>query len=762
MNDLVQLVRDDLFDDLSLTGSAFTHAYTERLDGWIRAVAEDIGVPAGVALVAVGGYGRQEMCPQSDLDIVLVHRPDADIATFADQVWYPMWDAGMKLGHRVDTVEGLCRLALVDLDTATAVIDARFLVGEEALADELFVAANRQWTETGATQVAELADRVGELHDQHGEVAFLLGPDIKSGRGGLRDVHSLRWAESSGALPDISGLDGLSQATETLLRARVALHRVTGRPGDRLVLDYQDDVAEQLGYADADVLMADIAQAARSIAWISDATWFWVERGLEHRNRATDVEFLDGGIEIDGWLLRLADDANIANSPELLVRVALVAARNRSFIDHDTLGRLADEMGELPVPWTDSMRQDFTDLLELGRAAIPVCEALDQVGLMSVLIPEWEPCRSRPQRNAYHRFTVDRHLLEAAAEASALTDRVRRPDLLVLGALLHDIGKGYPGDHTDVGVELIETIAARMGYSAADTTLLVDMCRHHLLLPDAATRRDLDDDGTIHAVATTVGSADLLDLLGALTEADSIATGPSAWNSSKATLVHLLVDRAIHVLSGGEVAEVITSRFPSPAQREMMNQGTYSCRIVDETITIVQPDRPGAFYRVAGAIALNGLDIVSAAAHTENGVALSEFMVIPGSEIDVRRLEEQLERGVQGRLAIDSRVDERRVTYARATKRLSARPAKPSVRFDDAISEASTVIEVTGPDAIGFLYRISRAFAEMGVAIWSARIQTIGDAVVDSFYVTHNGRKISDSSHQAEIERAVLHAIGRK
>ena len=758
---IVQLTRDDLFDDLSLTGTAFTHAWSDRLDEWIAHVADSVGIPAGAALVAVGGYGRREMAPQSDLDLVLVHRPEADVSDFAERVWYPMWDEGLKVGHRVDTVDGLLRLAQTDLDTATAILDARFLAGEEDLALELAVSATRQWKSEGTANAMLLSERVSDLHGQFGEVAFLLGPDIKSGRGGIRDVQALRWVAATGAL-EMTAPEALAAAGETLLRVRVALHRITGRPNDRLVLEYQDEVADQLGYRDADLLMADVSQAARSIAWLSDATWFQVERSLEPRRRSTDTDVIDDEIEIEGWLLRLADSADVRSHPEIVLRVAVAAARNRSFIDHETLERLADELPDSPTVWSEPMRDGFAELLQLGRAAIPVCEALDQVGLMSWLIPEWEPCRSRPQRNAYHRFTVDRHLLEAAAEAAALVDRVPRPDLLVIGALLHDIGKGYPGDHTDVGVELIPTIGARMGYDEHDVGLLVEMCRHHLLLPDVATRRDLDDDGTIRAVAETVGSLELLDLLGALTEADSIATGPSAWNQSKAHLVHTLVERAGHVLGGGEVAEVITTRFPGPEQRAMMNAGTYACRIVDDTITVVQPDRPGAFYRVAGVIALNGLDIVAAAAHTENGVALSEFKVVSGSDIDVRRLEDQLERGVHGRLAIDARVDERRTTYARAQKRMSARPTPTTVRFDDEISEASTVIEVTGPDAIGFLYRISRAFAEIGVAIWSARIQTIGDAVIDSFYVTHNGRKISDRDHQTEIERALLHAIGRK
>ncbi len=164
-------------------------------------------------------------------------------------------------------------------------------------------------------------------------------------------------------------------------------------------------------------------------------------------------------------------------------------------------------------------------------------ESLDQRGLLVKVLPEWEPVRSRPQRNAYHRYTVDRHLWEAAANAAALADRVSRPDLLVVGALLHDLGKGYPGDHTEVGIELVGRIAPRMGFGRTDTEVLAQMVRHHLLLPDVATRRDLSDDVTIDAVAEAVGNARVLELLAALTEADSLATGPSAWGTWKSELV---------------------------------------------------------------------------------------------------------------------------------------------------------------------------------------------------------------------------------
>lgn len=759
------LNRDDLIANTSLNGSVFSAAYGERLDEWLSETAARLEMPDGAVLVAVGGYGRGDLAPHSDLDILLVYRDGVDIGEFADQIWYPIWDSGIKLGHRVDSLEGMLNLAATDLDTATSLLSIRPITGDSDLALELAVAGAEQWRTGASANAIELSERVEQRHDEYGEVAFGLGPDLKNGRGGLRDVQSLAWANATGVLADIDSVVSLDAAHEILHRARVELHRLTGRAGDRLVLDFQDEVAEALEYENADILMADVAGAARTIGWATDAAWFWVGRSTEPRLRSTDREERSDGIRIDGELLSLRDDADTA-SPELLLEVAHVGAARQSYIDHESLEMLAAGGAVFPNPWTPELRQRFTDILRLGRPAIRTLEAFDQVGLMSVILPEWESTRSKPQRNAYHRFTVDRHLLEAAAEASALVERVDRPDLLVLGALLHDIGKGYPGDHTDVGVELIEKIAVRMGYDDRDTALLVDMCRFHLLLPDVATRRDLDDHGTIELVAEQVSSAELLDLLASLTEADSIATGPSAWNASKAELVRTLSDRVRNVLQGANPHEVVGSGFPGPVELAMLERAKseeldFLTEITGATVTVVQSDRPGAFSRVAGVLTLNGLDIVAASAQTIDGVALSQFTV-HHDQFDTARLEQQLEQGTSGRLALESRVAERRRTYSRSFKRTSASPVKSEVSFDNDTSEHATLVEVSCRDHIGVLYRISRALSDMRIGINIARIQTIGDRVIDTFYVASDDEKITDANYLVETERAILHAIDSK
>ena len=754
----------DLMADGSLSGSAFCDSLTVRTDQFLEDVFRAGDPPEGTALVAVGGYGRGELCPGSDIDVILLHRSDTDVSDFAERLWYPLWDAGLKLGHQVGTVEQILAVADGDLDTATSLLAARHVAGDTTLATGLSEGGRLQWMDRADENLAALAARVDERHLQHGEVAFLLEPELKEGRGGLRDVHTLAWAEATGPVLHASEAEGLSDAFEVLLTVRVELHRVTGGRSDRLLLELQDEVAEQLGHGDADRLMADVAAAAGAITWVGDGAYRRIRRALANQQSPLSVGFsgpevddLGSGLMLDGDRLCLADGVSIDDDPVLPLRVAARAAAEGAYLDRLMLASLASDSPPMPEPWPDEARECLVDLLSAGPDLVQVVEDLDQVGLWVRLFPEWEPCRHRPQRNAYHRFTVDRHLLEATAGAARLCDAVERPDLLVVGALLHDIGKGYPGDHTEVGMGLVRTIATRMGYLAADVDVLVAMVRHHLLLPDVATRRDLDDSGTILAVAQAVEGRGLLGLLAALTEADSLATGPSAWSRWKADLVGDLVARVDYVLAGGDVSELVVGLFPSPEQRVMLEGGKDVVWGEGPTLTVVTTDRPGAFSKAAGVLALNGLDVVDASAHTEMGRALAVFRVtgVFGQVPDWPVVAEQVERALAGRLALAARLGERSRTYRQAPT--AARPARPRVTVDNETSAAATVLEVSCPDGVGVLYRITRAFAELDLDIVSARVQTIGSDVVDAFYLRDGaGDRITDPDHLAEIELSVL------
>jgi [protein-PII] uridylyltransferase len=778
MND-VRSARAAVVADAALSGRELCRALSAVTDEWLGQVfAEAVAdtTAGGIALVAVGGYGREELAPGSDLDLWLLHSgrlDEGELGALAERLWYPVWDAGLKLGHGVFTPRQVLALAARELDTATCALSARHLAGDAALTAKLFDGASAQWRKRSSRFLAELGQRVEARHHRDGEVAFLLEPDVKEARGGLRDVHALAWAARSGRPVLVEGDDeALAAAEDTLLGVRVELHRAAGRAADELLLERQDEVAAALGDPDADALMARVAAAARTVAWIGDEAWHRLSSSLAGplgRLSRRDRPLGPGLVLRDGEVHVIAarDGDGVVDEPvpvdaTLVLRAAAAASRAGVPIDRPSLDRLTEAVAVVDGPWPEGARQALVDLLSSGPAAIGVIEALDQRGLVHRVLPEWEPTRSRPQRNAYHRFTVDRHLCEAAVNAAALTATVARPDLLVVGAWLHDLGKGYPGDHTEVGMELMATIAPRMGFDLDDVTTLVDMVRHHLLLPDVATRRDLSDDDVIKSVATAVGSVATLELLAALTEADSLATGPSAWGTWKAGLVGELVAQVAHVLGGGEVAEVTAGGFPGPEVRRMLAAGATVVSGDGDVLTVVVPDRPGIFARVAGTLALKAVAVRAADAVSAEGMAASQFRVDPGAQtLDWVDLVAAVRLALDGRLALSARMAQRARSPRRPPPGASLL-APPRVRVDNHASATSTILEVHAPDRVGILYGVTTALAELDLDIRLAKVATLGQEVVDTFYLrTAAGGKVVDRDHLRELERAVLHGLDR-
>ena len=394
----------------------------------------------------------------------------------------------MKLGHQVGTQEEILNLAESSLETATSLLSSRFVAGDDEIVSALAEKAQEQWVERFQKYLKELGSTVEDRYTQYGEVAFLLEPELKQGRGGLRDAHILQWIEIAEPILITSESTVLLDAVETLLSIRVELHRLTGKRSDRLLLELQDDVAEQLEYEDADELMGAVANAARVITWTGDGAARRIERIKQSSpirkslSRLRNIE-IASDLDLDRGRLGLTQKADTTD-PFLPLRAAVSATKCGAYLERASLEKLAENKTEMPKKWPKEARELFIELLMSGPEAVSIIEDLDQYGLFARLIPEWESCRSKPQRNAYHMFTVDRHLLETVSVAAGLTESVARPDLLVLGALLHDIGKGYPGDHTEVGMELVQSITERMGYENKDVELLVGMVEHHLLLPD--------------------------------------------------------------------------------------------------------------------------------------------------------------------------------------------------------------------------------------------------------------------------------------
>jgi [protein-PII] uridylyltransferase len=509
--------------------------------------------------------------------------------------------------------------------------------------------------------------------------------------------------------------------------------------------------------------MAEVAAAARTIAWTSDETWDRIlssVKGPRGRSAAADRHVGPGVVIRDG-VVELTADADPLADATLVLRAAAAAAEAGRRLSRPAVARLAVEAAALGDPWPEEARLAFVRLLGAGPAAIPVIETLDQRGLMTRTLPEWEAVRNRPQRNAYHRFTVDRHLCEAAAEAARLTSRVRRPDLLLVGAFLHDIGKGHPGDHSEAGVDLVDKIGPRMGFPPDDVSILKALVRHHLLLAETATRRDLTDEATVSAVAAAVGDQTTLELLAALTEADSLATGPAAWGTWKAGLVTELVERTAPVLAGQRPAAA--PEPPPDGTVELIARAREADSLVLDgdgpLVTLVAPDRPGLFWRVAGTLALHGLDVVSARAWSSaDGYAVERFRVqsVFGRTPDWPAVESDLNRVLAGRLSLEARLADRARAYASHPRPPSAAPARVEVSVDNEASDSATVIEVRAPDRIGTLYRITKALAELELDVRLAKVASLGHEVVDAFYVVdRDGAKLTDEDHLREIQRGI-------
>lgn len=764
-----EIDREELLADRSLVGTVFCRAYARRVDEWLQALFEaEIGKRRGISLVAIGGYGRSALSPQSDLDVMLLHDgwDEAELGPAAEALWFPVWDAHISLGHSVRTISESIELAKSDLDTATSLLSLRHLAGDAELSDDLSDQSLRTWRAARRKWLPQIIEDSRGRVSASGEVAFLLEPDLKVSSGGLRDINAVEWIEAA----DIPILDqerrDLRAANNVLLAARVELHRSTNRKGDRLFLEQQDGVAEALGIGDADVMMSDIAASARTVTWIAENVFQRAQRRIKRfRFRAEKPKAIDEGVvSIDGAMC-ITPTAPVGNDAALMLRLAVAAAENNARIDRDSLDVLVELGPTIRAPWRAEIRELFVRLLLTGDRAIPVIETLDHVGLFTRLLPEWEPTRSKVQRNQYHRFTVDRHLLEAASIASELVDNVARPDLLVVGALLHDIGKGYPGDHTEVGVELIDTIAANMGFGPDDVDTLKRLCEHHLLLPDVATRRDIEDPGTIASVGEQVRTSEFLHLLAALTEADSLATGPSAWSRWKASLLAELTRHTDEWLRTDGDAEVESS-FPDAAQRQLMAEHNHLVQGSGDTLVVVTKDRPGLFARVAGAMSLNRLNILGAQTHIEAGKALEVVRVVhvdgEDTEIEWERVVDEVED------VLASTEDLAPHFEIRARARLGRVVRAPSpieqirVDFDNDVSALSTVIEVAGPDRLGLLYELSRAIVDAGLDQQQTRVQTVGGDVVDAFYVqTLEGVKLTDPAMQEEVRQALLEVLER-
>ena len=780
--------RDELVAASQVRGREFGLALSARVDDTIAAVLSKVGSER-VAVLALGSYARRELCPGSDLDILLLHDRRPDIAAVADALLYPFWDAGFVLGHATRSAKESIKLAESDLDTLTGLLDARVIGGgSEPDAVRCIASARKLARRRRGSLIAELADAATVRRLRPGRVAEMLEPNLKEGAGGLRDLHALAWAGwATGSTGGHAALveagvvrseDGafLDAASATLLDVRVGLHRASGGRSDVLALQDQDAVAAALEYPDADALIRDLAATARRVAWIADDTFARLRNGSRSRNRAAPVaEPLGPGVVTFDGRVALSDGATVDAS--LVLRLARVAAERGEAIDRHALALMRDA----PTPgWTPKSSADFIAVLRQGSRAIDVFEALDHEDLVTRILPEWENVRCRPQRNAYHRFTVDRHLLETVAEAAALLDdpsapdahparTLAHPELLLLGALLHDIAKGRPGDHATLGAASARSIAARLGLPSDHAEILSWLVQDHLLMADTATRRDLSDPATIRRFSDRVGDPERLRLLMLLTVADSRATGPAAWGTGKSALVRELYDRTLAAWSQPRSpefrdrnTEIFEEALTGPGvvvQWRTLDDGRLRC-------VVGAPDRSGLLADVAGALALEGFDIASAEVRTLAGGRAGEVFV--GVDRFDRlsnpagrdRAAETIRGVLAGEISVIEGLRERRSVYARsAVEAIANETVRVRVAQDE--SDDATVVEVFAPDEIGLLATMASVFADQALDVSVARVATTGEQAVDVFYVHERGEKVTDTVRVDALRMALFAALRR-
>ncbi|MDP9295347.1 MAG: [protein-PII] uridylyltransferase [Actinomycetota bacterium] len=818
---------DRLREQLSALDRAYSTGHHGRwsasrraglVDDCVRELFEGLGTPRGVALCAIGGYGRGELAPRSDVDLLLLHRErdPAELRGLAERILYPLWDSGLTLGHAVRSPEECVAGTGDRLEIATSLLDLRFVAGDEGIASETR-ASVRAAVAADLSGFAEklAADRI-RRGERYGSVSHLLEPSLKEGMGGLRDAHVLHWLAVVATGPgDVASLvtarvlrrseaGAIGEAEEYLMRARSAVHLVTGRSANRLRREEQPEVAEALGFVDEPGLRAEDA-LMRAL--------FEHARKLEHATGAALRRVASRGEGAAG------ESVELPESPEDVLEVFAVAAEDRA----EPALAVLDAVEELDLPreirWTPAVLDAFLRLLRSGDGAAGALEALDRIGFLERFLPAWSAVRCRPQRDPFHRFPVDVHLLETLRGASRLLANPPEDDPvaaeavrtiadagpLLVAALLHDIGKTGGGGHVAIGAGIASDTVARMGLQRAAADMVLFLVENHLLLSDTATRRDLQDAELVGELAARTATPERLAALYLLTAADAEATGPHAWTPWRRTLIRELVAKVQRGLERGvdpreeeraaawelELRDALDpseelDRFlegmprsyrlavpvelaathaslvaPEVGTHEVRTSVVPGSREGTWSLTVVAADRPGLLSWIAGALSLAGLSILSAQVFTTNDdVAVDVFEVVGAFDPDVgenrwRRFRSTLRKVLEGRLSLDHGVSELRSNYPAPSVEIPL-----GVTVDNDASDFYTVIEVGAPDRIGLLYEMTRTLAELDVDVHLAKVATYGARVIDAFYVRDVlGRKIEDPARSQEIERRLLQRL---
>nr|MBA2725506.1 HD domain-containing protein [Actinomycetota bacterium] len=634
---------------------------------------------ADLSLVAVGGYGRGELAPYSDVDLLVLHtnRSEEQISKGAlRKLLYPLWDAGFQVGHAVVSPADAIARCKGDLHAATSILSARRVAGAPEPFEELMDRRARWMAKDRRSVARQITEGALERRARRAYAGWSLAPDLKEDIGGLRDLHAMGWL--AGLSEQRTVPEEARRAGETLLSVREALHAEVPRRTERIRIDLQPRVARRMGLADpdgADALMERVHSSARTIEWTAEVFLRSVRRAIdEGPKRSGSSEILAEGIVLqDGAVV--ADPSTPADTEHGFALLKVLATCGKP-VAESTAKWLKAALAR--VTWTPTARADLCRLLE-GEHVEQALRMMDHLGLWPAILPEWQQIRGRAQHDPYHRYTIDGHLFRCTWGVSACIQedrgaRIAADELeacgqslspLFLAALLHDIGKGTGEDHSEAGERSARGALTRMGFDDVFIDQVGALIRHHLLLSDTATRRDIDDGHVIQGVVGKVGDPVLLRLLLILSQADGRATGPEAWTAWKASLVSDLYHRVLQVFETGSVSSVVSSTEVETMVEELrlsMEGGSddIGCRIEPDptgrqaSISLALSDRPGTLARAAGVLALHRMSVLKAQAYTSSsGQAFQLFVVLtpPGSNWD--RLRADLLAVHSSRLALE-------------------------------------------------------------------------------------------------------------
>jgi [protein-PII] uridylyltransferase len=818
-----------------LSGQPLLHRHSQLIDDYL--VSCFVNCPEareGMSLVALGGYGRKELFPYSDIDLLLLHAPEAEerLGPVTEALFYPLWDAGLEVGHGVRTIDACLADARQDFFFQVALLDARHLAGSQPLFATMHQAFHRELIAGHRREFLQnMMRHRNERHQRYGMHSYQLEPHIKESRGGFRDIQAMIWVSRAlfglQELPAIeeAGLispqekEAFAQARDFLIKIRNRLHYLSGRKNDQLFFEYQVEMAKAFKYQDTratlgvERFMQDIYRHLQTIATTTDLFFEHVDETLGSPRPNPVEQTIEPGITVRQDRLHLTDQALLEKRPYLLMRLFAQAGKTGLEIHHRSRKIVTANLHLVDdrLRHSKRMAKAFFDVLENARDVLGVLSVMLDTGLLTAYLPEFEQIRALAQHDVYHVFTVDRHLLQTVAELKKLSlsktpfAGVESPQVLVLAALLHDIGKGHHEDHARRGSQLAAGVGKRLGLTEAETACLGFLVEKHLFLTVTALRRDLEDDAFIRQCAEQIQSPERLTMLYLLSIADAKATGPTAWTEWKGALLLEISLKISHLLERQDTVLPDKSQgagwMLEQVRALMGKEAPSDCGILPEeyllsfppeevahhlrlrpklkngkqaitepadhglfwSVLVVAQDSTGLLAKICGTLALHGLNVVSAQIFTwEDGTVVDVLNVRPAAEQtyaeqDWPALGEDLNLALKNRLGLSHRLVEKFRTAFRTPGQKNVQAA-PRVVIDNMASEQYTIIEVFANDRPGLLYDITRTLADFELNIHRARISSDGDQVVDVFYTMDSfATKINSPSFQEEISKALLH-----